>query len=59
MHLAVEKSGFTFRVLVTRIKGEMQPAEVLYSDSAVDMHGAMAIAEDVGQRMFVLICAPS
>ena len=59
MHLAVEKIGFTFRVLVTRINDEMQSPEVFYSGSAADMHGAMAIAEDIGQRMFVLICAPS
>jgi hypothetical protein len=59
MHLAVEKIGFTFRVLVSRVKNEMQPTELFYSGSAVDMNGALAMAEDVGQRMFAMICAPS
>jgi hypothetical protein len=55
--LMIEHVGSTYRVLVSRVRDENQPDEVVYTGSARNAEDAITLAERVAERASTEIAA--
>jgi hypothetical protein len=57
IHLMVEHVGSTFRVVVTHVRNEALPEEVIYSGSARNAEDAFILADQAAEQASVRIAA--